>query len=147
MKKIVTPLIYIFAFLPFLFLAIMFILINSGAMGFMPGFEDLENPKSNIASQVKSEDNVLLGNYFIENRTYATFDELSPYLVSALIATEDYRFEKHAGIDGIALIRVVAGIMTGSNKGGGSTLTQQLAKNLFPRDTTVYNSFIGRASN
>jgi len=116
-------------------------------MGFMPGFEDLENPKSNIASQVKSEDNVLLGNYFIENRTYATFDELSPYLVSALIATEDYRFEKHAGIDGIALIRVVAGIMTGSNKGGGSTLTQQLAKNLFPRDTTVYNSFIGRASN
>lgn len=123
----------------------MFWLINSGAMGFMPGFEDLENPKNNIASQIKSEDNVLLGNYFIENRTYATFDELSPYLVSALIATEDFRFEKHAGIDGIALMRVVAGLLTGSNKGGGSTLTQQLAKNLFPRDTTTYNTAIGRA--
>lgn len=94
----------------------------------MPGFEDLENPKSNIASQVISEDNIVLGGYFIENRTYATFDELSPHLVTALLATEDYRFEKHAGIDAIALVRVFVGVMTGTNKGGGSTITQQLAK-------------------
>lgn len=113
-------------------------------MGFMPSFEDLENPNHNIATQVLSEDGVMLGNYFLENRTYATFDELSPYLVIALLSTEDYRFERHAGIDMIALMRVAYGVATGSQKGGGSTITQQLAKNLFPRDTVLYSSSIGR---
>jgi penicillin-binding protein 1A len=136
--------IYLIVFSPIVIFFVILLLIGSGAMGFMPGFEDLENPKSNIASQVISEDNIVLGGYFIENRTYATFDELSPHLVTALLATEDYRFEKHAGIDAIALVRVFVGVMTGTNKGGGSTITQQLAKNLFPRDTAEHRSSIGR---
>lgn len=123
-------------------LSILFILIASDKMGFMPTFEDLENPNNNIASQVYSDDNVLLGNYYIQLRTYINFNDLSPNIVSALIATEDIRFEQHSGIDGRALIRVASGLLTGSNKGGGSTITQQLAKNLFPRDTTIYNSKI-----
>jgi penicillin-binding protein 1A len=146
MKRTLIPLIYITVFLPIIFVAVLFWLINAGYLGFMPGFEDLENPKSNIASQVMSEDNAILGGYFIENRTYATFDELSPNLVTALLATEDYRFEKHAGIDAIALMRVLSGLMSGANKGGGSTLTQQLAKNLFPRDTATFSTAIGRAA-
>ena len=84
--------IYLIVFSPIVIFFVILLLIGSGAMGFMPGFEDLENPKSNIASQVISEDNIVLGGYFIENRTYATFDELSPHLATAL-ATEDYRFE------------------------------------------------------
>lgn len=125
---------------PILGLFILFVLIASGKMGFMPTFEDLENPSNNIASQVYSDDNVLLGNYYVQLRTYINFNDLSPNLVSALIATEDLRFERHSGIDGRALIRVASGVLTGSNKGGGSTITQQLAKNLFPRDTTRYDS-------
>ncbi|HPW66495.1 MAG TPA: transglycosylase domain-containing protein [Salinivirgaceae bacterium] len=144
MKKRPILAIYLIVFSPIVIFFIILLLIGSGAMGFMPGFEDLENPKSNIASQVISEDNIVLGGYFIENRTYATFDELSPHLVTALLATEDYRFEKHAGIDAKALFRVFVGVMTGTNKGGGSTITQQLAKNLFPRDTAEHRSSIGR---
>lgn len=125
---------------PILGLFILFTLIASGRMGFMPTFEDLENPSNNIASQVYSDDNVLLGNYYIQLRTYINFNDLSPNIVSALIATEDLRFERHSGIDGRALMRVASGVLSGSNKGGGSTITQQLAKNLFPRDTTKYNS-------
>jgi penicillin-binding protein 1A len=132
---------------PILGLAILFMLIASGKVGFMPTFEDLENPENNVASQVYTEDNVLMGNYYIQLRTYINFDDLSPNIVNALIATEDYRFEKHAGIDGIALARVFYGLMTGSNKGGGSTITQQLAKNLFPRDTTRYNSKLSYYTN
>ena len=146
MKKKHIILIYVIVFLPFVIIGLILFLINIGAMGFMPSFEDLENPKSNIASQVISEDGVLLGNYFWENRTYATFDELSPHLITALLATEDYRFERHAGVDMIALMRVAYGLMSGSHKGGGSTITQQLAKNLFPRDTIKHNTAIGKAS-
>ncbi len=133
--------------LPVVALATLFILIAAGKMGFMPTFEDLENPDNNIASQVYSIDNVALGNYYYQNRTYINFDDLSPNMVNALIATEDYRFERHAGIDGIALMRVMYGVLTGSHKGGGSTITQQLAKNLFPRDTTSYNSKLSYYTN
>lgn len=146
MKKKLIFLIYVLVFLPIVTVFTIFLLIGTGFMGFMPGFEELENPKSNIASQVISEDNSILGGFFIENRTYATFDELSPHLVAALLATEDYRFERHSGIDIVALMRVFSGIITGSSKGGGSTITQQLAKNLFPRDTTVYSTALGRTS-
>jgi len=126
---------------------VFFTLIATGKMGFMPTFEDLENPENNIASQVYSADKVAMGNYYYQNRTYINFDDLSPNMVNALIATEDYRFERHAGIDGIALMRVFYGVMTGSRKGGGSTITQQLAKNLFPRDTTSYGSKLSYYSN
>jgi penicillin-binding protein 1A len=133
--------------LPIVSFLILFSLIASGKMGFMPTFTDLENPDNNVPSQVYSADKVHIANYFRENRTYVTFDELSPNVINALIATEDYRFEKHAGIDGIALLRVMYGIVSGNHKGGGSTITQQLAKNLFPRDTSTYNSKLSYYAN
>jgi len=101
--------------------------------GNMPTFEELENPKSNLASEVYSSDGELLGTYFIENRSNISYRDISPNLINALVAIEDIRFEKHSGIDEKALVRVFYGVITGNHKGGGSTLTQQLAKNLFPR--------------
>ncbi len=121
-------------------------LTNAGTFGKLPSFEELENPKSNLATEIYSEDGVLLGSYYVQNRSYVDYDELSPALVAALIATEDERFHSHSGIDFISLARV--GIKTialgDSGQGGGSTITQQLAKNLFPRDTTHYNSKVAR---
>jgi len=115
------------------FIALLFFAISIGWLGFMPSFEELENPKSNLASEVISADQELLGKYYIENRSNVHYADLSPALVNALIATEDARFRNHSGIDGRAMIRVLFGMITKSNKGGGSTITQQLAKNLFPR--------------
>jgi penicillin-binding protein 1A len=115
--------------------AILFTLISLGWLGFMPSFLELENPRTNLATEVYSCDGELLGKYYIENRSSCKYDELSPHLINALKATEDIRFEKHSGIDIRALGRVLSGLITHSNKGGGSTITQQLAKNLFPRDT------------
>ncbi|MFH1118857.1 MAG: transglycosylase domain-containing protein [Bacteroidota bacterium] len=119
----------------FLFILLLFTAISLGLLGFMPSFEELENPKSNLASEVISADQELLGKYYIENRSNIHYSDLSPNLINAIIATEDSRFKKHSGIDVKALFRVTYGLITGSNKGGGSTLTQQLAKNLFPRKT------------
>lgn len=107
--------------------------VANGLLGAMPTFEELENPKSSLASEIFSSDNKLLGKYYIENRSNTQFQELSPNVINALIATEDARFDKHSGIDAIAIFRVFWGVATGSSKGGGSTITQQLAKNLFPR--------------
>ena len=101
--------------------------------GDMPTFEELENPSTNLASEIISADGKVLGTYYIENRSNVSYSELSPYLVEALLAIEDIRFYEHSGIDQRALLRVIFGIVTGNDKGGGSTLTQQLAKNLFPR--------------
>ncbi|HPE86001.1 MAG TPA: transglycosylase domain-containing protein [Bacteroidales bacterium] len=115
------------------FVILLFTAISLGWLGFMPGFEELENPDTSLASEIYSADEVLLGKYYIENRSNTTYDELSPNIVDALIATEDIRFVNHSAIDVKALLRVMAGVITGNNKGGGSTLTQQLAKNLFPR--------------
>lgn len=101
--------------------------------GPMPSFEELENPQSNLATEIISSDGVLLGTFFIENRSNVDYRDISPNLINALLAIEDIRFEEHSGIDQKALLRVVYGVVTGNSKGGGSTLTQQLAKNLFPR--------------
>lgn len=101
--------------------------------GDMPTFEELENPTTNLATEIISADGKILGTYYIENRSNVSYSELSPHLVNALLAIEDIRFYEHSGIDQRALLRVVFGIATGNDKGGGSTLTQQLAKNLFPR--------------
>lgn len=118
-----------------LFIAVMmFVGISNEWFGPMPSFEELENPHSSLASEVYSSDGKILGNYYIENRSNVDYRDLSPYLISALIAAEDIRFAKHSGIDLKALFRVAYGVLTGnSGKGGGSTITQQLAKNLFPR--------------
>ena len=110
---------------------LLFFAISQGWLGYMPDFEELENPKSNLSSEIYSADQVLLGKYFIEDRSNIYYRNLSPHLRDALIATEDYRFEKHSGIDLKAIIRAVAGVLTGNSAGGGSTITQQLAKNLF----------------
>ena len=104
-----------------------------GWFGKMPTFEELENPNSYLASEVISSDGVILGTYFIENRSNVSYRDISPDMINALLAIEDIRFEEHSGIDEQALVRVFVGVVTGNSKGGGSTLTQQLAKNLFPR--------------
>jgi penicillin-binding protein 1A len=114
------------------FIFILFIFISLGGFGFMPSLEELENPKSNLASEIFSADQKVIGKYYIENRSNVHYEELSPNLVNALIATEDARFESHSGVDFKAMMRVFYGVFTGG-KGGGSTITQQLAKNLFPR--------------
>lgn len=112
----------------------LFILISLGAFGKLPTFDELENPQSALATQVISADSVILGVYYSENRSNILFEELPDNLVHALIATEDERFYDHSGIDFIAIGRVMRGLVTGEYAGGGSTITQQLAKNLFPRE-------------
>lgn len=105
--------------------------INYGLLGYMPSMEELENPQSNEASTVYSADGVILGQYFYENRVPVKYEDISPNVIHALIATEDERYYEHSGIDGIAILRAIINF---GNKGGGSTITQQLAKNLFPRE-------------
>ena len=117
------------------FLAVAFTSIWFGWIGYMPDIADLQNPISRYASQVYSVDGKILGTYNMnrENRVHVDFDDLSPYLVEALVATEDERFYEHSGIDFIALTRAVVkrGILGQKSAGGGSTITQQLAKQLY----------------
>lgn len=117
----------------YLLVTLFFLSVAWGLFGKMPSFEELENPKSNLATEIISSDGKLLGKYYVENRSNTHFQELSPNVINALIATEDARFERHSGVDAIAIFRVIWGMATGSSKGGGSTISQQLAKNLFPR--------------
>ena len=117
----------------FLLTILFFYGVARGWFGPMPSFAELENPKSNLASEVISADGVVLGTFFIENRSNVDYRDISPNLINAIIAIEDIRFEEHSGIDQRALLRVAYGVLTGHSKGGGSTITQQLAKNLFPR--------------
>lgn len=115
--------------------ALTFTLIATGVIGYMPPIEDLENPIDKYASQVYSSDNELLGTYSQskENRIYSSYEDLSPHLIDALIATEDARFRDHSGIDVYALSRAIVkrGILQQQSGGGGSTISQQLAKLLF----------------
>ncbi len=117
---------------PILFL---FLLVGGVAMfGDLPTFQQLEDPNSNLASEVYSSDMKVLGKYYKENRVNVHYKDLSPNLVNALKATEDVRFEEHSGVDIRGLVRVfVKTIILQQDAGGGSTISQQLAKNLFPR--------------
>ena len=126
------------------FVFLLFTLLSLGWLGFMPSFEDLENPKSNLASEVLTADQQVLGKYYIENRSNIHYNELSPHLIDALIATEDARFEAHSGVDLRSVFRVLGKTIIGRQKssGGGSTITQQLAKNLFPRDKNQWKIFM-----
>ena len=118
----------------FVFLIILFFFcVAKGVFGTMPTFEELENPQTNLATEIISCDGKVLGTYYVENRSNVRYAELSPYIPQALISIEDERFTEHSGIDEKALFRVAFGVITGKKKGGGSTITQQLAKNLFPR--------------
>jgi penicillin-binding protein 1A len=114
---------------------VFFFLIARGFFGFMPTFEELENPPNILASEIYSADGKIVDKYFIrENRTYVGYEDLPQHLIDALIATEDVRFYRHSGIDLRGLVRVFKGIITGdTSSGGGSTISQQLAKMLFPR--------------
>ncbi len=118
----------------FLLLIILFFFcVAKGVFGTMPTFDELENPRTNLATEIISADGKVLGTYYIENRSNVRYSELSHYMPEALISIEDERFTEHSGIDERALFRVAFGVLTGNKKGGGSTITQQLAKNLFPR--------------
>ena len=122
-------------FASFVFVAVAFTSIWFGWIGYMPDIADLQNPISRYASQVYSVDGKILGTYNMnrENRVHVDYPSLSPYLVQALIATEDERFYEHSGIDFIALTRAVIkrGLLGQKSAGGGSTITQQLAKQLY----------------
>ncbi len=126
--------------IPFIVVVVLFFLISKEVLGPMPTFEQLENPENNLAAEVYSEDGFLLGKFYIQNRTWTQYGDISPHIIDALIATEDIRFYKHSGIDlkGLARVIVRTFLMGQKQAGGGSTITQQLAKNLFPRDTTYY---------
>jgi penicillin-binding protein 1A len=111
--------------------------------GEMPSVGELENPKLSVSSELYSADGQLLGKYFLENRTpVKDYRKLSPHLVNALVATEDARFYEHSGIDMQALLGVAVGILKGGDRGGGSTISQQLAKNLFR--TRVKSKSLGK---
>ena len=131
-KKLFLRIFWALVITPVVCIVLIFFLIANGQFGDLPTFKKLENPENNLASEIYTEDNQLLGKYYIENRSFVYYEDLSPDIVHALIATEDIRFEKHSGIDVRGLFRVVLKtILGGQNTGGGSTLTQQLAKNLF----------------
>ena len=112
------------------FVVLLITLTAFGALGPLPGFQYIENPKSNLASQIISSDKQVLGTYYIQNRSPVTYKELSPNVVNALVATEDSRFYEHSGIDFQRIPSIILHNMLGSQQ-GGSTITQQLAKNLF----------------
>jgi penicillin-binding protein 1A len=119
----------------FLLGCLFFILVFLGVLGPVPSKRQLHQINSPVASEVYSADGKILGRYYIENRSNVKFDEISTNVTNALIATEDVRFYEHRGIDEIALARVFVKsiLMRNSNAGGGSTISQQIAKNLFPR--------------
>ncbi len=113
----------------------LFLLVNLtaiGVFGDLPTFEQLENPKNNLATEIISEDGIVLGKYFFENRSRVSYNEIPENLINAFISTEDVRFRNHSGIDGRALLRAIYGALTGkSSSGGASTITQQLSKMMF----------------
>ena len=118
-----------------------FYAIDQGWIGYMPDIEDLQNPINRFATQIYSSDGKVLGtwNYNKENRILIPYNKISPYLVKALVATEDERFYEHSGIDFIALGRAIVkrGLLGHASAGGGSTITQQLAKGSFYNRTTA----------
>ena len=133
-RKIIKAL-WVFLAVIVLAIVIVFVSISKGWIGYMPPVEELENPSYKFATEIFSEDEKVLGtwSYSKENRVYTAYKDLSPSIINALIATEDVRFVEHSGIDAKALFRafVKRGLMFQKNAGGGSTLSQQLAKQLF----------------
>lgn len=104
---------------------LMLLCANVGLFGKMPSIKELENPEADLASEIISSDGLLMGKYYSENRSEVKYSEISPNIINALIATEDERFYDHSGIDAQALARV---LFTAGTQGGGSTITQQVAK-------------------
>ena len=117
---------------------VVFTLVSFASFEFfgpLPTFDQLENPKNNLATEIISVDSVVIGRYFFENRTSAAQEEIPANFINALIAAEDIRFREHSGVDARALLRAVYGVVYGKGQSGGaSTITQQLAKMLFTKD-------------
>lgn len=138
---------WVFFGLIVVFLFLLFALISNGFIGYMPPIEELENPKNKLATEVISSDGVTLSTYYFgksSNRVPVTYEQLSPKLIDALIATEDVRFKNHSGIDVKALFRAVFKrlFFFDDGAGGGSTITQQLAKQLYtPQAETKIQRF------
>ena len=162
-KRKVVRLMWAAVMIPVGLLFLMLILAATGAFGRMPSFEELENPKSNLATEIYGDNGHIIGTFFVQNRSYVQYEELFPQdsskhitldgrdvppVVAALIATEDERFRNHSGIDIPSLFRVGVKtiVLRDHSQGGGSTITQQLAKNLFPRDTVRDRGKIARTS-
>ena len=135
MRKIFIHFLWGLLVLSFVTCAAAFTAIWFGWIGYMPPLEDLQNPISRFATQVYSSDGKVIGTWNLnrENRICVSYSNLSPHLVQALIATEDERFYDHSGIDFIALARAMIkrGLLGQESAGGGSTITQQLAKQLY----------------
>lgn len=135
MRKIIVYGLWVLIVLSVLTVGIGFVAINNGWIGYMPPIEELQNPINRFATQVYSADGKIMGtwNYNRENRVMVDYTQLSPSLVQALVATEDVRFYDHSGVDFIALGRAIVkrGLLGQKSAGGGSTITQQLAKQLY----------------
>ena len=118
------------------FLLLLIWAIAMGAFGIIPTRDDIRSVRNDLATEVYSEDGVLIGKYFLQNRTGADLEEIPQYLIDALVSTEDVRFFEHDGVDSRSLARVVIKtvVLRNESSGGGSTITQQLAKNLFGRE-------------
>ena len=145
---------------PVVIAALMLTLAAVGAFGRIPSFEELENPKSNLATEIYADNGKVIGSFFVQNRSYVQYSDLYavdstaiysvsghqvPPLAASLIAVEDERFYSHSGIDYRSLARVgIKTVLLGQKQGGGSTITQQLAKNLFPRNTSNNDGKIAR---
>ena len=129
-KKVILYFWLLCVFLPLFLFFIIMLGAKTGTLGFdpLPSLQELENPKSNLASEIISSDGKVFGKYFKENRTTVKYTELSPNLVNALVATEDERFYNHSGIDFRGLVRAIVKL---GRAGGASTITQQLAKMMF----------------
>jgi penicillin-binding protein 1A len=124
-------------------LLLFFILIRVGVFGKLPSFDEIENPNSNLASEIYSADSVLIGKFYVNNRSNVSFEQLSPWLEKALVANEDERFYSHSGIDFYRTLAVLSGL---GSKGGGSTITQQLAKNMFHKQArNIFERVIQKA--
>ena len=143
-QRSVIKLLWLLLVLGIAAVAVFFVMVYNGAIGYMPPVEELKNPNDRFASVIYSADGQELGRYFRNtgNRVYADYDEISQHVVDALIATEDSRFEDHSGIDMRALARVAfkTVLLGNRNSGGGSTITQQLAKQLYSPESTGFAS-------
>lgn len=124
---------------PLTLLLIFIMSASLGLFGKLPTFEELENPKTFLASEVYSSDGKILGKYYVQNRSNIQYKDISPYVINGLVATEDARFYQHSGVDLRSLFRVFFRTILGghTSSGGGSTITQQLAKMLFPRNANL----------
>ena len=143
MRKKFIYVLWALLILGILSVAAVFTAIAKGWIGYVPPVEELENPNLKFATQIISDDGQLLGtwSYSKENRVYVGYNDLSPNLVHALVATEDVRFSEHSGIDARAFMRAVIkrGIFMQKHAGGGSTITQQLVKNYFLTNERSYS--------